>query len=113
MLRSTPSTALLLVATAVLFIVLPPPGSLEYQTPYHSGRNSHPTDNRHAHQTLLRDLVVDQALQTRSLHVGRFMLQQGLVISPRLCVVPQLEVPQRQIVQALPSAFWSTSVDLG
>lgn len=41
------------------------------------------------------------------------MIEQKVIVSPRLRVVPQLEVAEGQVVEALAAAFWGSSEDLG
>jgi hypothetical protein len=90
-----------------------PPSAPNKQPAQNTGSNRQPTHNRHPDQSLPLHLLVDQLPQTLRLQIPRLQIQQQVVIPPRLGVVAQLVVAQREIVQTLASAVGAGAEDLG
>lgn len=90
---------------------LPSLRTLEDHSPHQTSRQSQPTHNRDTQQPLLVDLLIDQRSQTSRLHVGRLLIQQQVVVASSFAIVPQLVVPQRQIVETFSSTFGRSTED--
>lgn len=62
-------------------------------------------DNGNADVTILGHSIIDQALETQSLHIPRFVLEKDVVVFSRVRVIAQLELTEREIVDALAATF--------
>lgn len=90
---------------------LPLPSTLEDEASNHSRRHHKSTNDRRAHQSLLRNLVVNQPLQAPRLEIPRLVLQEQVVVPSRLGIAAQFVVSQRQVVKTLPPALRGAAED--
>lgn len=67
---------------------LPSPGALENETTNHTSGHGQATHNGDSHQAFLGHLIINEGPQARGLQVGRFFLQEQIVVAPSLSVVP-------------------------
>jgi hypothetical protein len=92
---------------------LPLPRTLQQKAPHNPRRNRDSSHDSHAHHALLCHLIIDQVLQAASLQIRRLQLQQQLVVPPCFCVVSQLVVAQRKVVEAFAAALARVAEDFG
>lgn len=84
---------------------LPFPSVLEQKRSHDTSSNTNTTENSHAHQSLLGDLVINQLSQIRGLQVRRLLIEKKVVVTTSLAVVAELVVPQGEIVEAFATTF--------
>lgn len=59
------------------------------------------------------NFIIDQSAQAERLRIRRFILEQDLIILPRVCIVSQPVVAQCQVVEAFAAALGIVAEDLG
>lgn len=90
-----------------------PPRALHDQPANNSSCHSKASDYGYPHHTFLCDLVIDEGVQTCCLQIIWLLIQQQIIVSSGFCIVPQLEVAQRQVVETFSSSFGRRSEDVG
>src|ERR1700712_115974 len=90
-----------------------PPTAPKQEPPYYTSGNRNTAYYSNTHQSLLGHLIVDQSPQIRRLHVHRLLVQQQIIVPPRLAVVAQLVVSQCQVVQTFATSLGRHAEDLG
>lgn len=84
---------------------LPFPSTLEQESADHTRGNTNATEDGDAHEAFPGDPVVDELPQVRGLHIGRFLIQQQVIIPAGLAVVAELVVSQGEVVEAFAATF--------
>lgn len=84
---------------------------LEDYTSHETSCKRQTAHNRNAHEPLLGHLLVNQRSQAGSLHVRRLLVEEEIVVASGLAVVPELVVPESQIVEAFSSTFGGGTED--
>lgn len=97
-----------------LFTVrLPPARAPDEQASHYTCGHRDAAHDGNAHQTLLRDAVVDECLQAAGLEIGRLEVEQQLVVTAGLGIVAELVVAKRKVVKAFATALGAVAKDLG
>jgi hypothetical protein len=65
------------------------------------------TYNRHTHQSLLVDFVVDQFPQALSLQIAGFDVQKIVVVPPGFSIVAKFVVPKGEIIETFSPTVWT------
>jgi hypothetical protein len=91
-----------------------PPPCIPHEKRTHNPRSdTHTTEYGDAHETLPRDLVVDELAQVGGLEVGGLALEEQVIVAAGLGVAAELIVAESEVVEALAAALGGQAEDLG
>lgn len=88
-----------------MLLILPLPSTLEQEGADDARSNTNATEDGDAHEPFPGDPVVDELPQVRGLHIGRFLIQQQVIVPAGLAVVAELVVSQGEVVEAFAASL--------